>query len=469
MLHSVTSNRERQEDEITVLSSIYNEKEFFYTMDKQIRCTFNVFPNFPNKLEVKFADYSPSATASIDLCDEISVDYLPPIRFYVRLPDTYPSQEPPNFWLSVIWLPPWEISFVCQKLDEMWREYRDNEILFLWLNFLQTDFFNFLNIQDSLDVSFLRTIHSTPYDYVQSRLASLCDSRAINGALFLDPIMLLTSYNKIEHKTQFNENFHTCPICLEEYIGLKCIELKNCKHICCRNCIQEHIRIRIVESVYTVLCPTLNCNYEIDVNDVKTLCPNLFSQYEELMLKKALDTMSDVIYCPKISCQYPIIRDMDEISMICPKCNYCFCTYCRKVYHGVAPCDMAPDDIEKLINDYENSNKKSKKLLEKKYGRQQMRLIEKHLTTEYLKDNAKSCPKCHSLISKIDGCNKMTCSHCQSHFCWLCGHEITSIDAYEHFVRDDSPCYGRLFKGAEDIDYDIMQNMILFEPDFYFA
>lgn len=159
------------------------------------------------------------------------------------------------------------------------------------------------------------------------------------------------------------------------------------------------------------------------------------------------------------------------------------------MYHGVEPCEMISKNFERLIYNYENSGRKGKKELERKYGKQQIQYIEKYLTTQYLKVrnlqkrdslamrnlitrldnkiyrsiitneifvqiNAKSCPSCHTFISKSDGCNKMTCSHCQSYFCWLCNKKITSINPYKHF-NGNSPCSGRLFEGM-DFEQDII-------------
>lgn len=75
----------------------------------------------------------------------------------------------------------------------------------------------------------------------------------------------------------------------------------------------------------------------------------------------------------------------------------------------------------------------------------------------FVQDNAKSCPKCRSLISKIDGCNKMTCRHCQSYFCWLCNEQI---NGYEHFNSVDSQCYGRLFEGIETVMDYVFDNVM---------
>lgn len=395
---------------MTVLSSIYDETEFFYAKGECIKCSIDIHPKFLG-LKIKIADNYPSDSNVSN--NSILIEHLPPIKIYICLPNTYPSKTPPNFYLSIIWLTPWEISFICQKLDEMWEENLGNEIIFLWLNFLQNDIFNFLNIQEFLDISFLHLIY-TSQDNGTLQLARLSDPRAKNGALLLDVKKLLIFYNTKQNKMQFSKNFYTCDICFEKYAGVNCIELENCGHIYCKTCMEKHINVRIIECTNVILCPTIDCKHQISDNDIKTLCPDLYFQYEEIMLRVTLDTMDDVVYCPQISCQYPVIRNPDDDAPICPICNYCFCVYCRKVrhipifkqmkyihlyidisylnyiylfkqlYHGQAPCEMTSANIMKLIDEYKNSSNKGKKILEKKYGRRQIQSIEKYLTTEYL-------------------------------------------------------------------------------------
>lgn len=331
----MANDKKRQEDEIAAISSIYEEILLFCDMDRQIKCGFTITLTVPQKLEIKVGNHnSPETSAAVD--NRTFVEHLPPIKFYVQLPDTYPSQKPPNFNLCILWLSFWEVSFLCQKLDEIWKENENNEILFLWLGFLQNDLFNFLGIHDSLDVSLIHMAHTTPQDYIESHLTYLCDSRAVNSSLILDPIEYLVSYDKAPYIVKFNQKIYTCAICLEEYVGQKCIELTNCGHTYCQNCIKEHINVKIKENIYAIMCPTIDCNCQVDVNDIKTLCPDLISQYEELSLQVALDTMRDIIYCPRISCHYPVIRNINDVQAMCPICYYCFCIYCRKVTDNIS-------------------------------------------------------------------------------------------------------------------------------------
>lgn len=71
------------------------------------------------------------------------------------------------------------------------------------------------------------------------------------------------------------------------------------------------------------------------------MSPELFSKYDSMLLNVTLDTMADIIYCPRRRCQYPVTRNPDEQMAECPVCQYVFCVYCRMLYHGVEPCKVS--------------------------------------------------------------------------------------------------------------------------------
>lgn len=63
-------------------------------------------------------------------------------------------------------------------------------------------------------------------------------------------------------------------------------------------------------------------------------------------------------------------------------------------------------------------------------------------------------------LQKSDGCNKMTCSHCGTYFCWLCGTRLNPETPYLHFRNPESKCFNMLYRGVipdepdDDDDFD---------------
>jgi hypothetical protein len=62
------------------------------------------------------------------------------------------------------------------------------------------------------------------------------------------------------------------------------------------------------------------------------------------------------------------------------------------------------------------------------------RRVEDTLSEQWIRNNTKPCPRCNVAIFKVAGCNHMTCSSCNSHFCWVCnaGPYRTAKDTYIH-------------------------------------
>ena len=69
--------------------------------------------------------------------------------------------------------------------------------------------------------------------------------------------------------------------------------------------------------------------------------PELYSRYDRLLLQSSLDTMADIMYCPRKACGCAVMVDWESGMGSCAACNYIFCVYCKRVYHGVSPCKIS--------------------------------------------------------------------------------------------------------------------------------
>lgn len=52
-----------------------------------------------------------------------------------------------------------------------------------------------------------------------------------------------------------------------------------------------------------------------------------------------------------------------------------------------------------------------------------------------------------SFFQKSDGCNKITCGHCNTFFCWLCNTRLDPRDPYQHYRNPNSSCFNRVNQG----------------------
>lgn len=95
--------------------------------------------------------------------------------------------------------------------------------------------------------------------------------------------------------------------------------------------------IRFYHGFLTCLCIWGVC---ICVFQVKELVNDKeFERYDQLLLQSTLETMADIVYCPRHLCESPVIVEDSNSKMgRCPSCQFVFCTLCKLSYHGLSPC-----------------------------------------------------------------------------------------------------------------------------------
>lgn len=471
---------EKQKDEIIALESIYNEEEFSYHEENgRYQCTFKIFINLPPDYYLTYKDNRNPEEEE----QKVRISHLPPLSLYVALPEQYPSTLAPKFTLHSSWLRYSLLSVVCKKLDKLWEENKGEEILFVWVAFLRDETLEFLNIQQSLKMDYAFTCYKKTLDNVQKNNptddaskestsenaeSNAPQRRKDNGrrskkknlkrkqsdvcAIYdfpigRNPIQVLIDYSEKRDQIEFKKNFYTCKICFADKSGEHSTQFLPCSHVFCKDCISGYLEVRIKDgNVQDIRCPEDKCTSEATPAQIKDLVSSeLFAKYDSILLSVTLDTMLDIVYCPRRNCQYPVSREPNEQMAKCPVCQYPFCIYCKMVYHGVEPCK----DSDKLVNEYETASADKKLQMEQRFGKRQLQmLVENNMSKSWISTNSQKCPHCDAAIEKSDGCNKMTCWRCKTFFCWLCGTILSRKMPYLHFRDPKSKCYNMLYYGV---------------------
>ena len=204
-----------------------------------------------------------------------------------------------------------------------------------------------------------------------------------------------------------------CSICLCDIEDAsEVFLLEYCGHASHIQCIEVQVAANAV--TFPLQCSADGCSKSFVWQD----CENLFKKTSltlaalvESSLKSFLGANRDKARpCPTPDCQMVYAVSSDGQRFICPHCQIQICTTCHEQYHDGLTCAMY----------------KSGRNVEDKFQ-------------EWLKENPKNrklCPNCTIAIEKIEGCNKMYCTLCHAHICWVCS---TPFD-------DEQDCYTHLRK-----------------------
>lgn len=253
----------------------------------------------------------------------------------------------------------------------------------------------------------------------------------------MELVLRLLAFDRHSREERRQGEVQTCPVCLEEVPGFRGVFLK-CGHFGCRDCLEQMTRIHISEAdVGALRCFVGGCgdafSHEV-VKDILGPGSSEFARWEEVSLQKCLDQMQDIAYCPRCDAdrtgkRSPCIQDEDHTAS-CTACGFVFCGRCRGAFHPGVECQSPDGQMAALEARARGS------------GREAEAAQSELMTLRHLAKTTKSCPKCKMGIEKSEGCSKVTCGNCKTHFCWRCSKEITG---YDHFAT--SEC--RLFDDEE--------------------
>jgi len=219
-------------------------------------------------------------------------------------------------------------------------------------------------------------------------------------------IRQLLDEEKRKLQDELDHKHYLCLICGDEYSIENIYVLDNCNHKYCIDCLEQMLMVKINDgSVQEINCPDPTCGNQIDYNQIKQIVRDerTFAKYEEFNLKKTLETIPDLRWCPRPGCGNAMIGSNDNPMMICSNdsCRFSFCFRCKEEWHADVTCEK--------YQEWKVENNEA----EARY-------------IDWVKTNTRDCPKCRANIQKNGGCNHMTCSNCRHEFCWLCKIDYNS-------------------------------------------
>ncbi|RLM80139.1 hypothetical protein C2845_PM12G24000 [Panicum miliaceum] len=178
-----------------------------------------------------------------------------------------------------------------------------------------------------------------------------------------------------------------------------------------------------------------------------------YARWESLALRRTLDTMPDVAYCPR--CNAACVAAGDDAQ--CPACFFTFCAQCGERRHVGDDCIPAEDKLDELLE-----RQKLKSSAREEQRLREQRKVEEPLSLREVLRSTRQCPSCRMAIAKTEGCNKMVCHNCGKFFCYRCSR---AISGYAHFVKGECGLFERVGRGRlpgqqarmdnQDLDEDV--------------
>nr|KAI8749399.1 E3 ubiquitin-protein ligase RNF14 [Biomphalaria glabrata] len=369
------------------------------------------------------------------LCS-FSVKYLSPLYLLVTFPASYPSKDAPHFDLQCPWLSKTQIDCIGQVLEMLWAEGSQMPIIYTWVNWLENNLISHLEIQDLLVIQPELDGHKN--EKLMSSLTDVVPWYEDIGEV----IATMKRYNQQQMDIEFCQSTHECHVCYQEKLGHQFFRMHECPHTFCHECMAEFCELHVKDGTVEALrCPDRECSAIVPPYIVQAvLGQDDYMRWEQLLLQKTLDAMSDTVYCPR--CNSLVIAEAEEELHLahCTACYFSFCTLCNHGWHQGRECQT---DEELLNNMDQHKNVDGLNPAQfAKYRELRRKLQEEIEAKNLIKNKTQDCPHCRAKVEKIGGCNKMTC-RCGKSFCWLCKKKI---EDYSHFQKG---C--QLFPGVEAV------------------
>lgn len=227
-----------------------------------------------------------------------------------------------------------------------------------------------------------------------------------------------------------------CEICLDDEAPIDGAITLDCDHRFCQECLSGFICSKIESREIgedELKCPSAECSVHIRHDIIKGSTvdvgkPNIYEKYLTFATDKYLEETIEAgaaLRCPNESCNFVFQWHPDGSSLAfkCHNCSSEYCLNCALVEdesgsgRGIGP-GHAPLSCEEQREKMRKEKEEQRKFDEWK----KLNARAKELFEAMVKKNGwKSCPSCHCVIERTEGCDHMTCKTCKCNFCFICG------------------------------------------------
>ncbi|KAM9355004.1 E3 ubiquitin-protein ligase RNF217 [Pholidichthys leucotaenia] len=227
----------------------------------------------------------------------------------------------------------------------------------------------------------------------------------------------------------------SCRVCLEEK-GI--VPLPCCRKALCDGCLRLYVSSQVRVGKAHIRCPMFICRGNLEEGLVISHLTNEeVSKYRYFLELSQLDSSTKP--CPQCSHftslkMHNANRSEHKYKIQCSNCQFVWCFKCHAPWHNGIKC-----------RDY----RKGDKLL-----RTWASVI------EHGQRNAQKCPQCKIHIQRTEGCDHMTCTQCNTNFCYRCGERYRhlrffgdhtsnlSVFGCKYRYLPDKPHLRRLIRGS---------------------
>jgi hypothetical protein len=197
-----------------------------------------------------------------------------------------------------------------------------------------------------------------------------------------------------------------------------------CGHRWHKDCLLGMIKSKVADSQLEILCPDVptdvderalldnadevGCETLITKEMIFDLAAELGDDELPATFERFEEMISDphVRECPRTECNHRQKGNPRRPKMQCEACDQQYCFAHATAHPSTQSCAS--------------------------YERQQRSAT--RANQQFVKGTTLNCPACKKPTTKAGGCNHMTCSECQAHWCWVCVREIKRGQVSKHYA-----------------------------------